>query len=310
MQDKRVLVTGGAGFIGSNLANSLAADNDVAVVDDCSIGTADNLDDGVEFHEASVLEEDLPTDVDVVFHMAAISTLHLHEEDTAARRRGARVNIEGFINVVDQARLDGCDTVVYATTSSIYGDRTEPSPESMEVAANSGYEASKLGRENYAQYFHNYHDMTLAGMRFFSVYQGYGGAEGHKEDFANIVSQFADDVASGESPVIYGDGSHTRDLTHVSDIVRGCEMAADHELNGIYNLGTGEQYSANHIVETLTDVLDSDVEPEHVENPIDEDVFVSDTMADYTKMHEATGWEPQVGFEEGMRMVCEPYLDG
>jgi len=309
MQDKRVLVTGGAGFIGSNLANHLAADNDVVVVDDCSIGTADNLDDDVEFHERSVLDDDLPTDVDVLFHLAAISTLTLHEEDTAARRRGARVNVEGFVNAVDQARLDGCDTVVYATTSSIYGDRTEPSPETMPVEANTGYEASKLGRERYAEYFHNYHDMTLAGMRFFSVYQGYEGAEAHKGDFANIVAQFADDVASGESPVVYGDGTHTRDLTHVSDVVRGCELAADHELDGIYNLGTGEQHSANEIVETLTEILGSDVEPEHVENPIDEDVFVHDTMADYSKMHEATGWEPTVGFEEGLRMVCAPYLD-
>jgi len=309
MQDKRVLVTGGAGFIGSNLANHLAADNDVVAVDDCSIGDADNLDDDVAFVEASVLDDDLPTDVDVLFHLAAISTLKLHETDTDARRRGARVNIEGFVNVVDQARLDGCDTVVYATTSSIYGDRTEPSPESMQVEANTGYEASKLGRERYAEYFHHYHDVTLAGMRFFSVYQGYNGAEAHKGDFANIVAQFADDIAGGESPVVYGDGTHTRDLTHVSDIVRGCVMAAEHDLTGIYNLGTAEQHSANEIVETLTDILDSHVEPEHVENPIDEDVFVHDTMADYSKMREATGWKPRVDFEEGMRMVCEPYLD-
>jgi len=308
MENKRVLVTGGAGFIGSNLANRLAADNDVVAVDDCSIGDADNLDDDVEFHRKSVLDDDLPTDVDVLFHLAAISTLKLHEEDTAARRHGARVNVEGFVNAVDQARLDGCDTVVYATTSSIYGSRREPSPETMAVEANTGYEASKLARERYAEYFHNYHDMAVAGMRFFSVYQGYRGAEAHKGDFANIVAQFADDIASGESPVVYGDGTHTRDLTHVSDIVRGCELAADHRLNGIYNLGTAEQHSANEIVETLTDILDSDVEPEHVENPIDEDVFVHHTMADYSRMHEATGWEPQVGFEEGMRMVCEPYL--
>jgi UDP-glucose 4-epimerase len=146
-------------------------------------------------------------------------------------------------------------------------------------------------------------------MRFFSVYQGYRGAEAHKGEFANIVAQFADDVASGESPVVYGDGTHSRDLTHVSDVVRGCEMAADHELTGIYNLGTGEQYTANEVVATLTEILDSDVEPEHVENPIDDDVFVSHTMADYSKMNEATGWEPEVSFEEGMRMVCEPYLE-
>ncbi|WP_435333312.1 NAD-dependent epimerase/dehydratase family protein [Haloarchaeobius sp. TZWWS8] len=311
MHGQRVLVTGGAGFIGSNLANYLAAENEVVVVDDCYLGTPENLDDDVEFHQASVLDDDLPTEgVDVLFHLAALSSLKMHEDSRENLLTGLRVNVEGFANTVEQCRQDGCETVVYASTSSIYGNRTEPSPESMDVDANTGYEASKLARERYAEYFANYHDMSMAGMRFFSVYQGYaGGAEAHKGEFANIVAQFADWIANGESPVIYGDGTHTRDLTYVDDIVRGLELAAEHELTGIYNLGTGEQYSANEICATLADILGSDVEPEHVDNPIDEDVFVQHTMADYAKMKEATGWEPQVGFEEGMRRVCEPYLD-
>jgi len=310
MNGNRVLVTGGAGFIGSNLANHLAADNEVVVVDDCYLGTADNLDDSVEFHEQSVLDDDLPTEgVDAVFHLAALSSLKMHEDSRENLCTGLRVNVEGFANTVEQAREDGCETVVYASTSSIYGDRTEPSPESMAVEANTGYEASKLARERYAEYFHNYHDMSMAGLRFFSVYQGYRGAEEHKGEFANIIAQFADDVANGESPVIYGDGTHSRDFTHVQDIVRGIELAADHELQGIYNLGTGEQHTANEVVERLCSILDSDVEPEHVENPIDEDVFVQHTMADATKMQEATGWEPEISFEEGLERVCGPYLE-
>ncbi|MFC4407415.1 NAD-dependent epimerase/dehydratase family protein [Haloarchaeobius iranensis] len=310
MNGNRVLVTGGAGFIGSNLANHLAADNEVVVVDDCYLGTPDNLDDSVEFHEQSVLDDDLPTDgVDAVFHLAALSSLKMHEDSRENLCTGLRVNVEGFTNTVEQAREDGCDTVVYASTSSIYGDRTEPSPESMAVEANTGYEASKLARERYAEYFHNYHDMSMAGLRFFSVYQGYRGAEEHKGEFANIIAQFADDVANGESPVIYGDGTHSRDFTHVRDIVRGIELAADHELQGIYNLGTGEQYTANEVVERLCSILESDVEPEHVESPIDEDVFVQDTMADATKMQEATGWTPDISFDEGLERVCAPYLE-
>jgi len=310
MNGKRVLVTGGGGFIGSNLANHLADDNEVVVVDDGFLGTPENLDDGVEYVEKSVLDDDLPTDVDVVFHLAALSSLKMHEDSRENLLTGLRVNVEGFANTVEQARADGCDTVVYASTSSIYGDRTEPSPESMAVEAGTGYEASKLARERYAEYFENYHGMTVAGMRFFSVYQGYaGGNEEHKGEFANIIAQFADDVANGESPVVYGDGSHTRDFTHVRDVVRGLELAADHELSGIYNLGTGESYSANEVVEKLCAILGADVDPEHVENPIDEDVFVQHTMADPSKMHEATGWEPEITFDEGLRMVCDPYLD-
>ena len=304
MEGQRALVTGGAGFIGSNLANHLVADNEVAVVDDGYLGEAANLDDDVEFHDASVLDDDLPTDVDVVFHLAALSSYRMHEEDPTL---GARVNVEGFVNAVDQARQDGCERVVYASTSSIYGSRTEPSPEGMDVKARTGYEASKLSRERYGEYFHHHYDMAMAGMRFFSVYQGYGGAEEHKGEYANVIAQFADDMANGERPVLYGDGTQTRDFTHVDDVVRGLELAADHRLNGSYNLGTGEAYSFNRVVELLNAELGTAIEPEYVENPIPGDVYVHDTLADASKMREATGWEPRIDFEEGLRRVCAQY---
>ncbi|WP_254534831.1 NAD-dependent epimerase/dehydratase family protein [Halomarina litorea] len=303
MNGKRVLVTGGAGFIGSNLANHLAADNDVVAVDDLYLGTPENLSDDVEFVDASVLDDDLPTDVDVLFHLAALSSYKMHEEDPA---QGARVNVEGFVNTVDQARQDGCDTVVYASTSSIYGSRTEPSPETMPVEARTGYEASKLARERYGEYFHNHYGMQCAGLRFFSVYQGFeSGNEAHKGEYANTVAQFADEMASGEAPVLFGDGTQTRDFTHVDDIVRGIELAADERLQGIYNLGTGESYSFNTMVEMINVELGTDIDPEYIENPLD--VYVHDTMADSTKIREATGWEPQISFEEGVARVCAPY---
>jgi UDP-glucose 4-epimerase len=304
MEDRRVLVTGGAGFIGSNLANHLARENGVIALDDCYLGTPENLDPDVEFVEASVLEEDLPTDVDVLFHLAARSSYAMHEENPT---EGARANVEGFVNTVEQAREDGCETVVYASTSSIYGSRTEPSPEDMPVTVNTGYEASKMARERYAEYFHNHYDLSCAGLRFFSVYQGYGGAEEHKGEYANVIAQFADDIANGRSPKLYGDGTQTRDFTHVSDIVRGTELAAEHELNGVYNLGTGQSYSFDTVVEMINDELGTDVTPEYVENPIPEDVYVHDTCADPSKMRAATGWEPEIDFEEGIRRVCAQY---
>jgi len=305
MNEERVLVTGGSGFIGSNLANYLASDNEVVALDNGYLGTAENVTDDVEYVERSVLEDDLPTDVDVVFHIAALSSYAMHEDNPT---KGARVNVEGFVNVVEQALDDGCDTVVYASTSSIYGDRTEPSPEDMSVTAATGYEASKLARERYAEYFHNHYDMSLAGMRFFSVYQGMeDGAEEHKGDYANLIAQFADDIANGRRPEIWGDGTQSRDFTHVDDIVRGLVLAAEHELNGVYNLGTGEAYNFNTVVEMLNDELGTDIEPEYVENPIPEDVYVHDTCADFSRMHEATGWEPEISFEEGIELVCAPY---
>ena len=304
MDGRRVLVTGGAGFIGSNLANHLAASNEVVAIDDGYLGTPENLDPAVDYREQSVLDDDLPTDVDVVFHLAALSSYAMHEEEPV---RGATVNVDGFVNTVDQARRDGCDTVVYASTSSIYGSQTEPCPEDMPVTVNTGYEASKLARERYGEYFTNHYGVSAAGMRFFSVYQGYGGAEEHKGEFANVIAQFADDIANGRSPTLYGDGTQTRDFTHVDDIVRGLELAADHRLDGVYNLGTGDAYSFNALVDMLNDELGTAVEPEYVENPIPESVYVHDTCADSTKIREATGWEPEIDFEEGIRRVCAQY---
>ena len=304
MDGKRALVTGGAGFVGSNVANHLAADNEVLVVDDCYLGTPANLDDSIEFHDRSVLAEDLPTDVDVVFHLAALSSYAMHEDDP---QRGARVNVEGFVNVAEQARRDGCDTVVYASTSSVYGTRTHPTPEDALVAVDTGYEASKMARERYAEYFANHYDMSLAGLRFFSVYQGYGGAEAHKGEYANVIAQFADDIANGEAPVLYGDGTQTRDFTHVSDVVSAAVQAAEGGLTGVYNVGTGQSYSFNTVVELLNDELGADVAPEYVENPIPESVYVHDTCADFSKLRAATGWEPEISFEKGIERVCSGY---
>ncbi|MFB6079972.1 MAG: NAD-dependent epimerase/dehydratase family protein [Haloferacaceae archaeon] len=304
MEGQRVLVTGGAGFIGSNLANRLAEHNEVIAVDDLHLGTPENLTEDVEFVRRSVLDDDLPADVDVLFHLAAYSSYTMVEE---AKREATRVNVEGFVNAVEQVREAGCDTVVYASTSSIYGSRTEPSPEEMAVEARTCYEASKLARERYGEYFSNHYDLTCAGLRFFSVYQGYGGAEEHKGEYANTVAQFADDIAHGERPVLYGDGTQTRDFTHVDDVVRGIELAAENRLDGIYNLGTGESYSFNEMVELINEALGTDVDPEYVENPLP--VYVHDTMADPTRMREATGWEPTVDFSEGVRRVCAPYVD-
>jgi UDP-glucose 4-epimerase len=219
VEEQRILVTGGAGFIGSNLANTLAKDNDVVALGNGYLGTPENLTDDVEYVEADVLDDGLPTDVDVVYRLAALSSRQMLEENP---RHGTRVNIEGFVNVVEQAHADGCDTIVYASTSSAYGSRTEPSPEDMDLEAATGYDASMLGRERYGEYYKNfYDDPSLAGMRFFSVYQGYGGAESHVGEFTNTVSQFTEQIADGESPVLWGDGSQTRDFTHGDDIVRG-----------------------------------------------------------------------------------------
>lgn len=304
MHCDRVLITGGAGFIGSNLANYLAGENHVIVVDDLYLGTPENLDEGVEFVEASVLDDGYPADVDAVFHLAALSSRNMHEQEP---QRGCRVNVEGFVNAVERVRKLGCDTVVYASTSSIYGSRTDPSPETTNVEAHTAYEASKLARERYAEYYANHHEMSMAGMRFFSVYQGFGGNEKHKGEYANTVAQFADAIANGNAPKLFDDGTQSRDFIHVNDVVRACEVAADNELTGIYNIGTERTYSFNEMVEMINDELGTDIEPEYVECPFSN--YIRNTCAEISKFKEETGWEPEVDFQEGIERVCEAYLE-
>jgi Nucleoside-diphosphate-sugar epimerases len=303
MHGQRVLVTGGAGFIGSNLANHLAAENTVIAVDDGHLGTPTHLDADVQFHERSVLEPDLPVeDVDVVFHLAAYSSYTMVEE---AKQQATRVNVEGFVNVVEQARRAGCRQIVYASTSSIYGSQTTPSSEAMPVTVRTAYEASKRAREVYAEYLGAHYGLSLAGMRFFSVYQGYGGAEAHKGEYANTVAQFADAIATGERPEVFGDGTQTRDFTHVDDVVTALEQTAEAGLSGIFNVGTGVATSFNQMITMINEALGRAVEPVYVENPLP--VYVHDTCADASKLQAATGWQPEVDFAEGVRRVCSAY---
>jgi UDP-glucose 4-epimerase len=302
VQNKRVLVTGGAGFIGSNLANYLAGDNDVVVVDNLYLGEAANLDDAVEYHERDVLDDDLPADVDVLVHLAALSSRGMLEDRP---RDGASVNVEGMVNAVEQVRAEGCDTVVYASSSSVY-DNDPPGRESDDVAADTGYEASMLARERYAEYYNSFHDdLTVAGTRFFSVYQGYGGAESHKGQYANTVSQWAEKMAEGRRPVLWGDGEQSRDYVHVDDVVRAVEAVADHRLAGVYNVGTGRNVSFNETVDLLNDALGTAVEPEYEPVPLKHYNYAQ--RADPSKLQDATGWEPTITFEEGVERVCAPY---
>ena len=303
MRDERVLVTGGAGFVGSNLANHLADANEVVAVDDLHLGTPENLDPGVELVEASALDDDWPADVDVVFHLAAHSSRSMLEENP---QQGTRVNVEGTVNVIERTR-EHAEAVVYAGTSSIY-DADLPARETDAVTAATCYEASMLARDRYMEYYNEfYDDIHVASTRFSSVYQGYGGNEAHKGEYANTVSQWAAKMADGERPVLWGDGTQTRDYVHVEDVARAMEAVAEHRLEGPYNVGTGRNVSFNETVDLLNDALGTDIEPAYEPVPLRN--YNYQQRFDVSKLREATGWEPRIDFEEGVESVCAPYVD-
>ncbi len=307
---EKALVTGGAGFIGSNVVEELVERGvEVVVLDDLYTGSEDNLsrvNDDIEFFEGSVVEpgtvEEAVEGCDTVFHLAARSSRPLHEDDPSG---GARVNVEGFVNTVEAATEAGVDKIVYASTSSMYGSVDPPHSEEMDVKPPNLYTASKLSRERYAECYSYMNQIQTTGMRFFSVY---GPHERAKGKIANVVTQFLWKMMDGEKPVIWGDGTQSRDFVYVKDVADAVIEAARHdpELDGeVFNVGTGKDVSFNRVVETLNDVLGKDIEPERIENPRDK--YVQATRADISRASEILGWEAGHSFEEGLRKTVEYY---
>jgi UDP-glucose 4-epimerase len=226
----------------------------------------------------------------------------MHKENPA---KVARVNIEGFINTVEAAKKEEVEKIVYASTSSMYGSMEPPHKETQEITPTNLYTSSKMSRERYAQAYSYNNQIQTTGLRYFSVY---GPHEKAKGKYTNVVTPFLWKMKKGEQPVIWGDGTQTRDFTIVEDIARANILAAKtkEELDGeIINIGTGRDISFNQVVEKLSEALDKDIEPEHIENP--RDTYVQTTKADISKAKNLLGYEPEYSFEEGLKKSVEFY---
>lgn len=298
----KVLVTGGAGFIGSNLAEALVGRGDeVTVLDDFSTGTMDNLasvKDKIKIIRGSCLE--IPklelNQPELIFHMGIPSSSPMYREN----RLLVGEAINGFISVMELAR-EGTKRVVYASSSSMYRGCPKPYREDMRLQPFDYYTEARLTMERLAEVYRQLYGISSVGMRFFSVY---GPHERAKGKYANIISQFMWLMRENRAPVIYGDGSQTRDFIHVSDVVRACLAAAEADVGcEVINIGTGRETSFNRVIELLNEELGRSIEPEYVENPIKN--YVSETLADISKARELLGFEPSVSLEEGIRLLVK-----
>lgn len=303
----RILVTGGAGFIGSTIAAMLAERGDEAVVlDDMSLGKEYEL-EGVK-GRVKVLTGDIinPKDVErafegveQVYHLASASSAPMYEPDP---RKATYVTVNGFLNVLEEARRRGIANVVYASSSSLYATNKPPHSEGMQVVPVSFYTAAKLAKESYAKAYSRMYGMRIAAMRFFSVY---GERERHKGKYANIVTQFLWLMKKGEAPVIYGDGSQTRDYVYADDVARCCLLAMDRKADGVFNVGTGRAYSFNETVEILNKHLGKEIEAKYVTNPIGN--YVAHTLADTRKAEAELGFKAKYSLDEGVKRLVEFY---
>ncbi len=299
----KALVTGGAGFIGSNLVDLLLQKGaDVVVLDDLSLGVPGNVSKDASLIDGSVTNLEILTKtlsgVDVVFHLAAKSSAPMIEEDPI---QGEEVNVGGFLKVLHAAKENGVKRVVYASTSSMYSAVKPPHREDVPVVPRTFYEQNFFSREQLARIYSDTFGMETVGMRFFSVY---GPKERHKGRYANLVSQFLWAMMRGERPVIYGDGTQTRDFVYVRDVCLALYLAGTVKgvSGGIFNVCTGKNTSLNELVAIISDVLGVHTEPRYVENPIKR--YVHDTLGDPTKAREALGFEAEVDLKTGVEILA------
>jgi len=301
----KCLVTGGAGFIGSNIVEGLVENgHDVVVLDNFFLGDRKNLSaviDKIEIVEGSITDPKIVDkcmkDVDFVFHQAAASSSPMFLEKLG---EAVYINVNGFINILESARKHDVKRVMYASTSSIYGNKNEPLREDMKVIPPNFYAVSKLMNEHTADVYYREYGLEAIGFRYMSVY---GPHEEAKGKFANMVSQFLWKMKKDEQPVIYGDGTQTRDFVFVKDVVAANLLAMEKNRTGheILNVGTGKATTLNELVALLNKILGKNIEPLYVENKVKNYIFSQ--QADLTKIKNLLGYKPKYSLEDGIRFL-------
>lgn len=303
-QSKKVLVTGGAGFIGSHLVDGLLSRGaKVRVLDDFSTGHRRNLEHCLE--RIDLLEgdiRDLQTcrraceGVDFVFHQAALGSVPRSIEEPAT---SIAVNLAGTANVFAAARDAGIKRVVYASSSSVYGDSTRmPKREGEEGKALSPYALSKWMDEELADVFARCYGMQLVGLRYFNVY---GPRQDPNGPYAAVVPKFFQACAAGQAPVIYGDGKQSRDFTFVDDVVRANLLAAsapERACGRAYNVGAGQTTTVTELASAICRIMNVALEPQYAPaRPGD----VPFSLADVSNAREMLSFEATVSLDEGLR---------
>jgi UDP-glucose 4-epimerase len=308
----RALVTGGAGFIGSNLVDALLDRHDeVSVIDDLSTGKRENLDAaiarGADFHEVDLRDAARVRSVvagarpDIVFHMAAQADVRKSIEDPAW---DASINVLGTINVLEASRLAGVRRVVNTSTGgAIYGDvDLMPTPESVEPKPMSAYGQSKYCAEAYCGWYGRLHGLSSVTLRYGNVY----GPRQDPHGEAGVIAIFCGKVLAGEQPTIFGDGRQTRDYVYVGDIVAANMAAAAHpEAHGSYNIGTGVEASVLEVVAALREaagVSESDFQPEFAPARPGE---VLRSSLDVTRARAELGFTADTSLVAGMKPTLE-----
>ncbi|MBP9771473.1 MAG: SDR family oxidoreductase [Candidatus Pacebacteria bacterium] len=302
----KVLVTGGAGFIGSHLVDALVEKGvEVVVLDDLSTGKRENIDhhkNGITFIEGDVSDASLVAksaeEVDVIFHLAAVASVQKSIEDPITVHR---VNTQGTLAVFDAARKLGVKKVVYASSSAVYGDLPGlPKDETMPCCPKTPYGLQKMLGEGYAKLYYELHALSSVGLRFFNVF---GPRQDASSPYSGVISIFKDRLASGQPITIYGDGETTRDFVYVADVVVSLIASAEAKDGAhVYNIGTGEETSLKTVVTALENALGVTADVSYQEERAGD---IKRSVASIEKAQKELRWEPRVTFEEGIVQLAQ-----
>ncbi|MEM1514605.1 MAG: NAD-dependent epimerase/dehydratase family protein [Candidatus Bathyarchaeia archaeon] len=293
----RAIVTGGCGFIGSNLVERLVNDGwDVKVFDNLSTGSLENIKGlDVEYYAYGYEHmEGLVPYADVIFHLGMPSSSPMYKSDPFLVGK----TINDAIIIFEYARKKKCK-VVYASTSSIYNGNPLPYREGMPIYITDYYTECRYAIERLAKLYNDLYGVKSVGLRLFSVY---GPKEKYKGKYANIVSQFLWSIMRDEPPIIYGDGSQTRDFIYVSDVANAFILAYEKDFEcEIFNIGTGVAHTFNRVVEIINELLGKDIKPIYKPNPIKN--YVYHTLADTTKTEKMLGFKASASLKDGIKTL-------
>lgn len=304
----RVLVTGGAGFIGSNLADELIAQGArVSIIDDLSTGSIENINDitgDFDFVEGSINDNEALARAiqgcEIVFHQAALPSVPRSVENPVETHLAC---VDGTFNVLRVAKESGVRRIVYAASSSAYGDQpTLPKVESMRADPLSPYAVAKLTGELYCRAFNNVYGLETFALRYFNVF---GPRQDPSSMYSGVISRFIDSLMTGKQPVIYGDGEQSRDFTYIANVVNA-NISAAQATSGYgmtMNVANGDRISLNQLLDTLKMITgNEDVQAVHQAARSGD---VKHSQADNTLAVEHLGYRELVGLEEGLRRTID-----